>query len=77
MVQGDVYGNYTSNYVAQFVEYLNGIVVVDSLAAVMHPEWNKKTENRTSILSKELAGRKVHLRVTDVFTGKDTFEATL
>lgn len=77
MMQGDSYGIYESNYVATFKEYPNGIVVVDSMASTMHPDWDKKTENRASILSKELAGRKVSIRVADVFAGKDCFEGVI
>lgn len=76
-MQGALFGSYASNYVARFVEYPNGIAVVDSLAAEMHPDWNKKTDNRKDILSRELAGRKVTVRVTDVFAGKDCFEGVI
>lgn len=77
MIQGDVYGSYTSNYVASFEEFPNGIAVVDSIAATMHPEWKKKTDNRSDILSKELAGLKVSVKVTDVFAGNKCFEAKI
>ena len=42
-MQGSMYGSYSSNYIAKSVEYPNGIVVVESLAASMHPDWTKKT----------------------------------
>lgn len=74
MMQGDLFGVYASNYVARFVGYSEGIAVVDSLAATMHPDWDRKTEKRTAILTKELAGKKVSVRVMDVFPGKDCFE---
>lgn len=75
--QGALYGSYTSNYVARFREYPNGIAVVDELASDMHPDWDKKTENRANILSKELVGKKVNVRVTEVYDGKDTFEGVI
>ncbi|MCQ2114257.1 MAG: hypothetical protein MJY52_04250 [Bacteroidaceae bacterium] len=77
MVQGALFGSYTSNYVARFREYPNGIAVVDRLASTMHPDWVKKTEKRSAILSKELAGCKVSVCVTDVFFGKETFEGKI
>lgn len=77
MIQGAVYGNYTFNYVATFKEYPNGIAVVDNIASTMHPDWEKKTENRASILSKELAGKKVSIRVAEVYAGKDCFEGEI
>lgn len=77
MMQGAIYGSYSSNYVAKFVEYPNGIAVVDDLASSIHPDWIKKTRERAAMLSKELAGKKVTVRITDVFAGKDTFEATI
>ena len=77
MMQGAGFGNYASNYVATFKEYPNGIAVIDSLVASLHPDWDRKTENRTAILSKELAGRKVTVQVSDVFDGKDCFEGII
>ena len=77
MLQGAIYGSYTSNYVARFKEYPNGIAVVDELASSIHPDWEKKTENRASILTAELTGRHVSLIVKDVFAGKDTFEGII
>lgn len=77
MVQGALFGSYTSNYVATFREYPNGIAVIDDIASSMHPDWEKKTENRANVLTKELAGRQVSVCVKDVFTGKDTFEGVI
>lgn len=77
VMQGALFGVYCSNYVARFVGYPEGIAVVDSLAATIHPDWDRKTEKRTAILSKELAGRKVSVRVMDVFPGKDCFEGVV
>ena len=77
MLQGAIYGSYTSKYVARFKEYPNGIAVVDELASSIHPDWEKKTENRASILTAELTGRHVSLIVKDVFAGKDTFEGII
>lgn len=77
MVQGALFGSYTSNYVATFREYPNGIAVIDDIASSMHPDWEKKTENRANVLTKELAGRQVVVCVKDVFAGKDTFEGVI
>lgn len=76
-VQGAIYGSYTSNYVARFREYPNGIAVVDGLASSLHPDWEKKTENRANILTKELFGQKFSVCVNDVFVGKDTFRGVI
>ena len=76
-VQGAIYGSYTSNYVARFREYPNGIAVVDGLSSSMHPDWEKKTENRANTLSEELAGKRISVCVKDVFAGKDTFEGII
>lgn len=77
MVQGAVYGSYSSNYVARFKEYPNGIAVVDSIAATTHPDWEKKTDNRANILTKELSGKMFSVCVKDIFVGKDTFEGVI
>lgn len=58
MIQGAQYGSYSSDYIAQFVEYPNGIAVVDSIAATTHPDWEKKTEKRANILTEELSGKR-------------------
>ena len=77
MALGESYGVYDSHYVASFVEYPLGIADVDILAARLHPDWERKTEQRANQLSTELRGRKVKVRVTAVFNGKDKFEAVL
>lgn len=77
MVQCAIYGSYTSNYVAQFKGYPNGIAVVDDIASSKHPDWDKKTDNRANILTSELKGKQVTVRVTEVFAGKDTFESEI
>lgn len=75
-VIGAVYGPYKSHYIAHLNEYPKGIVVVDSLAAQLHPDWRKKTGNRAEILSVELKGKQLTLRVIDIFPN-DYFEACL
>ena len=77
MIQGAQYGTYSSNYIAQFVEYPNGIAVVDSIAAIKHPDWERKTEKRAEILTEELSGKKFSVCIKDVFVGKDTFEGVI
>lgn len=73
---GAVYGTYESHYIAKLNEYPKGIVVIDSMAAQLHPDWEKKTDNRADQLGTELAGRKVTLRVIEALPSGD-FEATL
>jgi hypothetical protein len=34
------------------------IVVIDSIAAKMHPDWEKKTDSRAATLEQELRGKK-------------------
>lgn len=70
-------GVYSSNYVARFMEYPNGTAVVDRIAASMHPEWERKTEKRAKILSEEMTGTQVSVRVIDIFDGKDVFEGEI
>lgn len=77
MQQDATYGIYASNYVASFKEYPRGIVVVDTLAARMHPDWDRKTESRANQLSTELRNKQVKVRVSMVLFGKDAFEAEL
>lgn len=77
MIQGAQYGTYSSNYIAQFWEYPNGIAVVDSIAATNHPDWERKTEKRAEILTEELSGMKCTVCIKDVFVGKDTFEGVI
>lgn len=76
-VQGAQYGSYSSNYVACFDEYPNGIAVVDAIASGRHPDWEKKTEQRANTLSQELAGKLVTVRIKDVYNGENTFEGII
>ena len=46
-MQGTIYGNYSSNYVAHLLGYRDGIVVVDKLANTTHPDWRKKTAKKS------------------------------
>lgn len=62
-MQGTIYGNYSSNYVAHLLGYRDGIVVVDKLANTTHPDWRKKTAKRAEILSQELTGRSIKYKV--------------
>jgi len=50
--------------------------VIDSMAAQLHPNWEKKTDNRADQLGSELVGNKVSLRVIEALPSGD-FEATL
>ena len=75
-ILGEQYGNYSSEYIAVLDESPEGIACVDSFAQHLHPDWVRKTENRAQILSSELQGRSVEVRVVDVFhTGE--FEAEI
>jgi len=73
---GAVYGTYESHFIAKLNEYPKGIVIIDSIAAQLHPDWEKKTDNRADQLGSELAGHKVTLRVIETFPSGD-FEAIL
>lgn len=75
-VIGAVYGTYESHYIVHLNEYPHGIVVVDSLAAQLHPDWKRKTDNRAKLLFDELKEKQFTLRVMDVFPNGD-FEAVL
>lgn len=77
MVQGSTFGVYDSSYIASFDGYPNGIASVDKIAATLHSEWDRKTDNRAKILSKELKGKVVSVRITDIFGGKDCFEGEI
>ena len=65
-VIGALFGTYTSNYVARLDLQGDVIVVIDSIAAKMHPDWDKKTDNRAAALEEELRGRKVKCKVVEI-----------
>ena len=65
-----MFSTYTSNYVAQLDLPGEVIVVIDSLAAKMHPDWDKKTDNRAATLEQELCGRKVKCKVVEIFDSR-------
>ena len=65
-MSGALFGTYASNYVAQLDLPGEVIVVIDSIAAKMHPDWDKKTDNRAATLEQELRGRKVKCKVVEI-----------
>ena len=65
-MSGALFGTYASNYVAQLDLPVEVIVVIDSIAAKMHPDWDKKTDSRAATLEQELRGRKVKCRVIEI-----------
>ena len=67
---GTLCGTYVSNYVAQLDLPGEVIVVIDSIAAKMHPDWDKKTDNRAAALEEELRGRKVKCRVIEIIDSR-------
>ncbi len=69
-VIGALFGTYTSNYVARLDLPGEVIVVIDSIAAKMHPDWDKKTDNRAAALEEELRGRKVKCRVIEIIDSR-------
>lgn len=73
---GAVYGTYESHYIAYLNEYPKGMVVVDSHAALRHPDWKRKTNNHAKQLFDELKEKQFTLRVMDIFPNGD-FEAVL
>ena len=64
-VSGALFGTYASNYVARLDLPGEVIVVIDSIATKMHPDWEKKTDSRAATLEQELRGRKVKCRVIE------------
>ena len=75
-IAGELFGNYCSEYVAVLEGYTNGIVCIDSIAQQLHPNWDRKTEQRAQILSQELHGETITVRIKDVFHG-GAFEAEI
>ena len=73
---GATYGGYGSYFVAKLSGYKEGIVVVDALAKKMHTDWEKKTRERANILTQELSGKSVRVRVIEVIRDGQ-FEAEL
>ena len=73
---GALYGNYQSQYIAFLEGYTNGIVCVDAFAQRNHPEWERKTEQRAQILSQELHGKSIKVRIIDIFHN-GAFEAEI
>lgn len=65
-VMGALFGTYSSNYVARLDLPGEVIVVIDSIAARMHPDWEKKTDSRAATLEQELRGRKVKCKVFEI-----------
>ncbi len=76
-MQGDLFGVYSSNYIAFFREYPNGWAVIDEIVSKQHPDWKRKTDNRASILTAELSGKKFTIRVLNVFSGENVFEGEI
>lgn len=75
-IAGELFGNYCSEYVAVLEGYTNSIVCIDSIAQQLHPNWDRKTEQRAQILSQELQSKTITARVVDVFRN-GVFEAEL
>ena len=65
-----LFGTYASNYVALLDLPGEVIVVIDSVAAKMHPDWDKKTNNRAATLEQELWGRKVKCKVAEIIDSR-------
>ncbi len=65
-VIGTLFGTYASNYVARLDLPGEVIVVIDSIAAKMHPDWDKKTDNRAATLEQELRGQRIKCKVVEV-----------
>lgn len=66
MEAGSLFGEYSSCYVARLDMPGEVIVVIDSIAAKMHPDWEKKTDSRAATLEQELRGKKVKCKVVEV-----------
>ena len=65
-MSGALFGTYASNYVALLDLPGEVIVVIDSIAAKMHPDWEKKTDSRAATLEQELRGKKVKCKVVEI-----------
>ena len=68
MAAGALFGVYSSCYVARLDLPVEVIVVIDSIAARLHPDWEKKTDSRAATLEQELRGRKVMCKVVEVIS---------
>lgn len=66
MSAGGLFGVYSSCYVARLDMPGEVIVVIDQLAAKMHPDWEKKTDSRAATLERELRGKTVKCKVVEV-----------
>lgn len=77
MEQNYTFGLYISSYIASFEGYPNGTASVDNIVKERHPDWKNKTDKRAEILSEELKGEVVSVRIIDIFTGKDCFEGEI
>lgn len=71
MVSGALFGEYSSCYVARLDMPGEVIVIIDSIAAKMHPDWDKKTDNRTATLEQELRGKTVRCKVVEVVSPRN------
>lgn len=69
-MSGALFGTYASNYMAQLDLPGEVIVVIDSIAEKMHPDWDKKTDNRAATLEQELRGRKVKCMVVGIIDSR-------
>lgn len=69
-MSGALYGTYASNYVARLDLPGEVIVVIDSIAARMHPDWEKKTDSRAATLEQELRGKKVKCKVAEIIDSR-------
>lgn len=69
-MSGALFGTYASNYVAQLDVPGEVIVVIDSIAARMHPDWEKKNDSRAATLEQELRGKKVKCKVVEIIDSR-------
>ena len=66
IADGALFGAYSSCYVALLDLPGEVIVVIDKIAEKMHPDWDKKTDNRAATLERELQGKIVKCKVVEV-----------
>lgn len=76
-MQGATYGNYDSAYVGELEEYPHGIVILNDYANTNHPDWTNKTMGRASIIERELIGKSINVKITDIFAGENCFEGIM
>ena len=75
-VIGESGSSYSSCYLAVLDCTEEIVVDIDRYAERMHPEWEKRTDNRADVLTKELKGKEVECEIFD-FCPPKSYEGKL